>query len=58
MAEIAEKVALERAASKATTWSALFRWPILKVTMLGTGVQCFQQITGTNSKQNNLQHPP
>jgi hypothetical protein len=30
-------------------WTDMFRWPILRVTLLGAGVQFFQQITGTNS---------
>lgn len=49
MAEIAEQCALEKMASQSSAWSDMFRWPILKVTLLGMGVQCFQQITGTNS---------
>lgn len=48
MAEITEKVALEKHNSGAS-WRAMFKWPVLKVTLLGMGVQCFQQTTGTNS---------
>ena len=49
MAEIADQCALEKRASERSTWAEMFRWPLLKVTKLGMGVQCFQQITGTNS---------
>ncbi|KAI1429090.1 general substrate transporter [Xylaria sp. FL1777] len=31
-----------------TTWADMFRGPVLRVTLLGTGVQMFQQTTGTN----------
>lgn len=48
MADIASNVALEKAITTAT-WADMFRWPVLKVTLLGMGVQFFQQITGTNS---------
>lgn len=46
MAEIAESVAFERAVATAT-WSDMFRKPVLRVTLLGMGVQFFQQITGS-----------
>lgn len=49
MQEIAESVSFEKTVVKATTWGDMFRRPVLKVTLLGTGVQFFQQITGTNS---------
>ncbi|KAI0476499.1 permease of the major facilitator superfamily [Xylariaceae sp. FL0804] len=29
-------------------WADMFRGPVLRVTLLGTGIQMFQQITGTN----------
>lgn len=48
MQEIAETVAFERAV-KVAAWGDMFRWPVLRVTLLGAGVQFFQQITGTNS---------
>ena len=32
-----------------STWSEMFKMPVLRVTLLGMGVQFFQQITGTNS---------
>ncbi|KAF2728680.1 permease of the major facilitator superfamily [Polyplosphaeria fusca] len=48
MSEIAESVAFERAVATAS-WTDMFRMPVLKVTLLGMGVQFFQQITGTNS---------
>jgi hypothetical protein len=48
MREIAEMVAFEKVVSVAT-WKEMFTWPVLRVTLLGTGVQFFQQITGTNS---------
>lgn len=31
------------------TWAEMFKMPVLRVTLLGMGVQFFQQITGTNS---------
>ncbi|KIW93779.1 uncharacterized protein Z519_05094 [Cladophialophora bantiana CBS 173.52] len=48
MQEIAERVAFEKTVA-VTTWKDMFSWPILRVTLIGTGVQFFQQITGTNS---------
>ncbi|KAI0018039.1 putative sugar transporter [Xylariomycetidae sp. FL0641] len=48
MAEIADEVAFEKAVTTAT-WGDMFKRPVLKVTLLGMGVQFFQQITGTNS---------
>ncbi|KAJ9494373.1 hypothetical protein H2202_010156 [Exophiala xenobiotica] len=48
MQEIAENVAFEKTVAIAP-WTDMFRWPILRVTLLGAGVQFFQQITGTNS---------
>lgn len=48
MQEIAENVAFEKTVTMAG-WMDMFRWPVLRVTLLGTGVQFFQQITGTNS---------
>ncbi|KAK4909337.1 hypothetical protein LTR49_021849 [Elasticomyces elasticus] len=32
-----------------SNWADMFRMPVLRVTLLGMGVQWFQQITGTNS---------
>lgn len=32
-----------------STWAEMFKMPVLRVTLLGMGVQFFQQITGTNS---------
>ncbi|OAP56558.1 hypothetical protein AYL99_09737 [Fonsecaea erecta] len=46
--EIAERVAFEKTVA-VTTWRDMFTWPVLRVTLVGTGVQFFQQITGTNS---------
>lgn len=48
MAEIRDSVALEKMTAQ-PSWGGMFRWPVLKVIMLGMGIQCFQQITGTNS---------
>ncbi|KAK5467072.1 hypothetical protein LTS15_000042 [Exophiala xenobiotica] len=48
MQEIAENVAFEQTVVAMTTWTDLFRWQVLRVTLLGAGVQFFQQITGTN----------
>ncbi|KAK7750182.1 hypothetical protein SLS62_007933 [Diatrype stigma] len=48
MAEIADEVAFEKAVTTAT-WGDMFKTPVLRVTLLGMGVQFFQQITGTNS---------
>ncbi|KAH0839277.1 hypothetical protein FOPE_05274 [Fonsecaea pedrosoi] len=48
MQEIAERVAFEKRVA-VTRWKDMFTWPILRVTLIGTGVQFFQQITGTNS---------
>jgi MFS family permease len=48
MQEIAERVAFEKTVS-AASWRDMFTWPVLRVTLIGTGVQFFQQITGTNS---------
>lgn len=38
----------EKVAAQAT-WAEMFKMPVLRVTLLGVGVQFFQQITGTNS---------
>jgi MFS family permease len=48
MAQIAERFDLERTPA-GVSWLDMFRWPVLKVTLLGMGVQFFQQSTGTNS---------
>jgi MFS family permease len=48
MAQIAERFDLERTPA-GSSWLDMFRWPLLKVTLLGMGVQFFQQSTGTNS---------
>ncbi|KIX99595.1 uncharacterized protein Z520_04228 [Fonsecaea multimorphosa CBS 102226] len=48
MQEIAERVAFEKTVA-VTTWKDMFAWPVLRVTLIGSGVQFFQQITGTNS---------
>lgn len=32
-----------------STWSGMFTRPVLRLTLLGCGIQGFQQITGTNS---------
>ncbi|KAI0964970.1 general substrate transporter [Xylaria arbuscula] len=34
--------------SPGTSWADMFRGPVLRVTLLGTGIQMFQQTTGTN----------
>ncbi|RYP41268.1 hypothetical protein DL767_001122 [Monosporascus sp. MG133] len=48
MAAIADEVAFEKAVTTAT-WGDMFKTPVLRVTLLGMGVQFSQQITGTNS---------
>lgn len=51
MREIRETVAGERAEETLAraTWGDMFRGPVLRVTLLGAGVQFLQQITGTNA---------
>jgi MFS family permease len=46
--EIRASLSVEEVASQAT-WSDMFKGPVLWVTFLGTTIQFFQQITGTNS---------
>lgn len=36
------------AEQSAVTWADMFRGPVLRITLLGTGIQMFQQTTGTN----------
>ena len=48
MAEIAETFEMEKRPA-GVSWLDMFRWPVLKITLLGMGVQFFQQSTGTNS---------
>lgn len=45
--QIQETMRLERHVK--VSWSGMFKSPILKLTVLGCGIQSFQQITGTNS---------
>ncbi|KAI1343399.1 putative sugar transporter [Xylariaceae sp. FL0016] len=47
MREIRQSVAEERVVAQAR-WRDMFRGPVLRVTLLGMGIQMFQQITGTN----------
>ncbi|KAI9688124.1 MAG: Solute carrier 2 (Facilitated glucose transporter) member 8 [Bathelium mastoideum] len=49
LAEMEAEQRWERRASVDVGWLSMFRPPALRVTMLGMGVQFFQQITGTNS---------
>lgn len=51
MREIKEAVSEEQAngALTETTWGDMFRGPVLRVTLLGAGIQFLQQITGTNA---------
>lgn len=46
--EITERFEMDKR-PKGTSWLDMFRWPVLKITLLGMGVQFFQQSTGTNS---------
>jgi MFS family permease len=48
MREIQASIEFEKQVTEAT-WADLFQWPVLRVTLLGTGIQFFQQVTGTNS---------
>lgn len=48
MQDIRREDQFEKAVTEAT-WGDMFRMPVLRVTLLGMGVQFFQQITGTNS---------
>lgn len=45
--QIQETIRLERHVK--VSWSGMLKSPILKLTVLGCGIQSFQQITGTNS---------
>lgn len=51
MSEIKEAVSEEQGNSALgeTTWGDMFRGPVLRITLLGAGIQFFQQITGTNA---------
>lgn len=51
MSEIKEAVSEEQgnSALNETTWGDMFRGPVLRITILGAGIQFFQQITGTNA---------
>lgn len=51
MREIRETVSEEQAdvTLAGATWGDMFRGPVLRVTLLGAGVQFLQQITGTNA---------
>ncbi|KAF3762655.1 general substrate transporter [Cryphonectria parasitica EP155] len=51
MREIRETVSEEQAdeALAGAAWADMFRPPVLRVTLLGAGVQFLQQITGTNA---------
>lgn len=48
MQEIQASVSFEKQVTEAT-WADMFKRPVLRVTILGMGIQFFQQITGTNS---------
>lgn len=48
MQDIRREHQFEKVVTQAT-WTDMFRMPVLRVTLLGMGVQFFQQITGTNS---------
>ncbi|KAM0715249.1 hypothetical protein Q7P37_008747 [Cladosporium fusiforme] len=48
IAEITERFDIDKKPTP-TTWMDMFRWPVLRITLLGMGVQFFQQSTGTNS---------
>ncbi|KAL1984892.1 hypothetical protein VTN96DRAFT_8551 [Rasamsonia emersonii] len=48
MQEIQSSIDFEKHVTKAS-WRDMFTMPVLRVTMLGMGIQFFQQITGTNS---------
>lgn len=48
MQEIQSSIDFEKYVTKAS-WRDMFTMPVLRVTMLGMGIQFFQQITGTNS---------
>ncbi|KAI2629580.1 putative sugar transporter [Hypoxylon sp. NC1633] len=47
ISEIRKTVSEEQITTQAT-WSDMFKGPVLRVTLLGMGIQMFQQITGTN----------
>ncbi|KAI1331571.1 putative sugar transporter [Xylariaceae sp. FL0255] len=47
--EIRETIDEEATATEhGASWADMFRGPVRRVTLLGIGIQCFQQITGTN----------
>lgn len=48
MQEIQSSIEFEQTVSEAS-WKDMFTRPVLRVTLLGMGVQFLQQITGTNS---------
>jgi MFS family permease len=48
MLEIMGSIEFEHTVSEAS-WGDMFKMPVLRVTLLGMGVQFLQQITGTNS---------
>ncbi|KAF2762350.1 permease of the major facilitator superfamily [Pseudovirgaria hyperparasitica] len=47
--EIRESIRFQKTVAERARWVELFRRPVLRVTLLGMGVQFFQQITGTCS---------
>ncbi|KAH9886847.1 putative sugar transporter [Xylariomycetidae sp. FL2044] len=47
MSEIRKTVSEEQTVTQAS-WPDMFRGPVLRVTVLGTGIQALQQLTGTN----------
>lgn len=51
MAEIRDTVGEEQAGGDLAQagWADMFRWPVLRVTMLGVTIQFLQQATGTNA---------
>jgi sugar porter (SP) family MFS transporter len=48
MRDIRETIMVESGVAT-PTWADMFKAPVLRVTLLGAGIQAFQQISGTNS---------
>lgn len=49
MREIVETAGEEQVGGAEASWADMFRGPVLRVTLLGSGVQFLQQMTGTNA---------
>ncbi|ORY69011.1 permease of the major facilitator superfamily [Pseudomassariella vexata] len=47
MSEIRETLSEQEAVAK-SSWADMFKGPVLRITLLGTGIQILQQVTGTN----------